>query len=97
MVLTVNAQSAAPKPFTYESQVQLPTPRAASIVAAAVDVDPELRPTQIVRQIRVDGSTISILISANDPKMLRNSAVSLYDFIRVSLSAVSQFSSESSD
>lgn len=94
MVLPVNPEQVISKPYMYESKIQLPTERAAAIVAAAIDVDPELRPTEVTRRIRVEGPILFFNMSADNPKLLRNSVVSLYDFIRVSLSAIAEFSSD---
>lgn len=81
-----------PKPYKYEARIEMPTPEQATIVTRAVSVDPELRPTEVSRVLRVDGSAIVIEMAATDAKSLRTAVTSIYDFIRVSLRAVAQFS-----
>lgn len=81
------------KPFQYHARIEMPSQKLANIVATSLNVDPELRPQQVERNIQVDGNAFVIQVSAKDPKSLRTSVSSLYDFIRVSLTAIEQFSS----
>lgn len=79
------------KPYKYRARLQLPSPRHAEIVAAAISVDPELRPDDVDRSVTADGAVFVIDVAARDPRMLRTAVGSLYDFVRVSLTALAQF------
>lgn len=79
------------KPFTYRARIEMPTAHLANIVATSVNVDPELRPDQVSRHLQVDSNAFIIQLSATDPKSLRTAVSSIYDFIRVSVTAVAQF------
>lgn len=81
-----------PKPCKYEARIEMPTAEQAIIVSKAVSVDPELRPEEVSRIIRAEGNSIVIDVAATDVKSLRTAVSSLYDFIRVSIRAVEQFS-----
>lgn len=87
------ACSEKPKPFKYKAQIEMLDAKQATIVARSVDVDPELRPEEVTRSIRVEGNAFVIEVAASDAKTLRTAVTSLYDFIRVSLLAVAEFDS----
>lgn len=79
-------------PNHYEANIQMPTPFLASVVAQAISVDPELRPADVTRKVFAQEHDLVISIHAKDPKSLRTSVTSLFDFIKVSLMAVAEFS-----
>lgn len=75
--------------YKYSSDIELPSASDARIVAAAVSTDGELRPEQVERTITTDGTKLQIRVRARDARSLRTSVVSLYDFVRVSVEALS--------
>ena len=80
------------KQFKYEARIEMPSAELANIVATVINVDPELRPEEVARSLRVEGSAFVIDVAAKDPKSLRTAVGSLYDFIRVSMVAIAEFS-----
>jgi len=80
------------KRFSYVAHIQLQSITQANIVASAIGADPELRPEEVDRKIYVEEDMFVMHLSANDLKTLRTAVGSLYDFIRVSLLALAEFS-----
>lgn len=78
-------------PTHYSAKIDMPTAFAASVVAQAIAVDPELRPDCVKRHIYATGDVINIEVEAKDVKSLRTAVTSLYDFIKISIMAVAQF------
>ena len=75
----------------YSATIKMPSEEYALIVCRAVSVDPELRPDEVDRSITAHGDVIHINVSSTNVKTLRTAVTSLYDFIRVSMKAVAQF------
>lgn len=79
------------KKYIYEAKIELPKPEYARMVATALNVDDELRPTLVTKRIAVVGSTVVFVFSAVDARTLRTSVLSILDFTKVSLSAIAAF------
>ena len=80
-----------PKPHVYEARIDVLDERHAQIVATALSVDEELRPSLVTRSVTAVGSILQIHVAACDPRSLRTSALSILDFAIVSLRALDAF------
>lgn len=80
-----------PKPHVYTFRLPLPSVRHASIAAAALNADDELRPELVSREIDTDGASLTLRLAAVDARVLRISVMSFFDFALVALRTLEEF------
>lgn len=80
-----------PKLHIYTLRLPLPSERHASIAAAALNADDELRPELVSREIDTDGASLTLRIAAVDARVLRISVMSFFDFALVALRTLEEF------
>jgi tRNA threonylcarbamoyladenosine modification (KEOPS) complex Pcc1 subunit len=80
-----------PMPYVYEATIDILDERCAQIVASALSVDDELRPSQVARTVSAIGTKLHIHVAACDARLLRTSALSILDFSVVSVRALEAF------
>lgn len=56
------------KPFEYTLRAEVASERAARVVAAALDVDAELKPDVVARSVRADGAAVVAEFAASEPR-----------------------------
>jgi len=75
------------------SELEVDYPRAewAQIICNSLAVDKELHPNQVHKELSIHGNTLKIVFAAVDPRMLRTSVSSFYDFLILASETVDQF------
>lgn len=68
-----------------------PTPAAAAVAAAALGVDPELRPASVSKAVWAEGDAVRFRFAAADPRLLRAAACTFCDLGGVAARAVEAF------
>ncbi|KAI8475900.1 MAG: transcription factor Pcc1-domain-containing protein [Monoraphidium minutum] len=77
--------------YTFEGSVDLRDASHASAVLQALQVDPELNPGQVSRDLRVEGSTLHISFAATELRLLRAAVSTFYDLLALATRAAEQF------
>ena len=73
------------------ASVAFPTPATAAIAAAALGVDPELRPESVSKAVWAEGKEVRFRFAAADPRLLRAAACTFCDLGGVAARAVEAF------
>jgi len=73
------------------ASVSFPTPAAATIAAAALAIDPELRPAAVSKAVWAEGADVKFRFAATDPRLLRAAACTFCDLGGVAARAVEAF------
>lgn len=73
------------------ASVSFPSPAAAAVAAAALGVDPELRPALVSRAVWADGDRVRFRFAAADARVLRAAACTFCDLGGVAARAVEAF------
>mmetsp|Transcript_7538 Transcript_7538/g.13646 ORF Transcript_7538/g.13646 Transcript_7538/m.13646 type:complete len:86 (+) Transcript_7538:1872-2129(+) len=76
------------------ASVDFPSEKLAQIACATLDVDKELRPDIVHRQLSTSGRALIIKFQSIDRKSLRTAVCSLYDFLIVVVRTLAEFSEE---
>lgn len=79
------------KPFTCQCTVDYGSPEHAEMVMKALSVDKELRPQQVVKTFRVEGSSLTIHFAATDVRTLRSAVGSLCDLMALATRTIEAF------
>ena len=85
----INPPPLPPPPHTHSSaRITLASPADAATAAAALAVDPELRPALVTRSVTAEGDALVLRVAAADARTLRASACTLCDVAGVAARAV---------
>ena len=82
-----NTNINSPHPHS-SARITLASPADAATAAAALSVDPELRPALVTRSVTADGDALVLRVAAADARTLRASACTLCDVAGVAARAV---------
>uniref|UniRef100_A0A6U1EEW5 Transcription factor Pcc1 n=1 Tax=Tetraselmis chuii TaxID=63592 RepID=A0A6U1EEW5_9CHLO len=79
------------KAYQFCCEVTLSSHDWATMVRDALCVDPELRPTEVTRDIIVKGNTLYLTFSASEPRLLRSAVGPFTDLLGLAVRALESF------
>eukprot|EP00877_Chromochloris_zofingiensis_P002647 jgi/Chrzof1/12383/Cz06g32140.t1 len=86
------AESATdPKCYTFCGSVDFDSQEAADIVRRALEVDPELHPDQVSKELHVEDNKLIINFAATELRLLRAAVGTFYDMLALATRTVEQF------
>jgi EKC/KEOPS complex subunit PCC1/LAGE3 len=77
--------------FRCQTEVTFDASREAEVVYEVLSVDPELRPNDVRRNMRLDGSTVTVEFAAREMRMLRASVGTFYDLLDLAVRTLEAF------
>ncbi|GBF99946.1 hypothetical protein Rsub_12639 [Raphidocelis subcapitata] len=77
--------------YTFNGTVELATPEVAAMVCSALDVDPELNPGLVSRELRTEGRTLHIAFAASELRLLRAAVGTFYDLLALAVRTAERF------
>merc|ERR1719399_2410409 len=77
--------------YAYSAEVEYPTERAAEVALGAVEVDAELSPDKVVRELSREGRVVRVRFRAIEARLLRAAVGAFFDLLGLATRAVEEF------
>lgn len=78
-------------PFEWGGQITFESAQHASYICQALSVDPELRPQEVERELKAEGSIFMMRFRAKQPRMLRAAVGTFLDLVALAVRTLEAF------